>query len=119
MTKFLTILALALASVGVLSAASSSAATCPEPAYEDQDPCYPTTTTTSTTAPPETTTTSSTVPVPVDLPDCDELPDNIPSTSPDYRPELDHDNDGVACDSDAPPVAPPAVPVVDQPNFAG
>lgn len=132
MTKFLALIALAFASVGALTAASSSDyETCPEPTATTYVPCYPTTTTPTTSTPGPTTTvpqtTSTTAPAPtttstsqpesVDLPDCSELPANLTPQDPEFRPELDGDGDGIACE--APPVAPPAVPVIAQPTFSG
>jgi cytoskeletal protein RodZ len=129
------LIALALIVLMVLMGSSDAEGT-PEPPCDDvptaQDyvPCEPTSSTTSSTVPEETTTTtvpsstsSTTLPDNTDELTCDDLPSNIPQGDPAYSPDLDADSDGIACEGPETvvpaPVAPPAVPVVANPPFAG
>lgn len=71
----------------------------------------PTTSTTSTTLPP---TTTSTTPPTTDVPPlpetyyatCAEAPGPVLAGEPGYRPALDRDGDGIACDDQALPAPP-------------
>lgn len=88
----------------------------------DDEACTPpeTTTTTSSTVPETTTTTAGDANL---FENCDEAvaaghaPLHVGDVG--YRPELDADHDGVACEDEAPVAAPPAAPVVNTPTFTG